>query len=221
MDNSIVSLIMATDLFKDFSPMEITKLLKSKTSFSKYKKNTMIYFEGEKCISLDILLKGEIIIQRIDEKGNVLTIVDFHSGDIIGGNLLFSNHPYYPMSIIAKTDVEILHLQKILILELCQESKIFLTKYLSSISDKTTMLTNKIKEVSLKSIRNSIIDYLKYQHNIQNSYKINLGISKKELAERLGIQRTSLSRELNKMRKDGLVEFDAHSITIINNRIIK
>jgi Mn-dependent DtxR family transcriptional regulator len=39
-------------------------------------------------------------------------------------------------------------------------------------------------------------------------------MSKKEMAERFGIQRPSLSRELNKMRKDGLLEYDAKTITI-------
>jgi len=46
-------------------------------------------------------------------------------------------------------------------------------------------------------------------------------MTKKELAERLGIQRTSLSRELNKMKKDGLIDYDAHSITICDFDIIR
>ena len=43
---------------------------------------------------------------------------------------------------------------------------------------------------------------------------INLKTTKKSLAQRFGIERSSLSRELNKMRSDGLVEFDARTITI-------
>ena len=46
-------------------------------------------------------------------------------------------------------------------------------------------------------------------------------MTKKELAERLGIQRTSLSRELNKMKKDGLVDYNTHSITICDFDIIR
>ena len=41
-------------------------------------------------------------------------------------------------------------------------------------------------------------------------------VTKKDLAEKFGVQRSSLSRELNKMRKEGLIEYDAYSITIIN-----
>ena len=36
------------------------------------------------------------------------------------------------------------------------------------------------------------------------------------LAERIGVQRTSLSRELAKMREDGLIEFNSVSVTLLN-----
>jgi len=38
---------------------------------------------------------------RSAEKGNVLTVAEFKIGDNLGGNLLFSKYPYYPMSVIA------------------------------------------------------------------------------------------------------------------------
>jgi Mn-dependent DtxR family transcriptional regulator len=56
---------------------------------------------------------------------------------------------------------------------------------------------------------------------LKKSKEIKLDITKKELAERLGIQRTSLSHELSKMKKDGLVDYDAHSITICDFNIIR
>ena len=40
-------------------------------------------------------------------------------------------------------------------------------------------------------------------------------MTKKALAERIGVQRTSLSRELAKMRADGLIKYDAESIEIM------
>jgi Mn-dependent DtxR family transcriptional regulator len=41
-------------------------------------------------------------------------------------------------------------------------------------------------------------------------------MTKKELAEKIGVQRPSLSRELNKMRKDGLLTYDSKQITIMD-----
>ncbi len=219
---SYIPLIKLNRLFKNIPQEQFPELfIYGSYSIDTYKKNSIIHFESEMCLSLDIILRGEVIIQRIDENGNVLTITDFQSGDNIGGNLLFSNNPFYPMTIIAKSDTKILHVNKNLVLKLCQLDMDFLYEFLTCISDKTTILTNKIKAISAKSIKNSIIDFLKYEYYLQNNNQIKLSMTKKELAERLGIQRTSLSRELNKMRKDQLIEFDTHSITITNLDLIR
>ena len=83
------------------------------------------------------------------------------------------------------------------------------------ISNNASILGNTIKSYVNRTIRDCITSYLLNESNIQNSKKVVLNISKKELAEKFGIQRTSLSRELNKMKKDGLIDYDSKSITIL------
>lgn len=220
--NRFLNILKINKLFKDIPSDTIVKYYnENKLKLSEYKKNSVIHFESEICTYVDIIIEGEVIVQRIDEKGNVLTITEFAGGENLGENLMFSNQPAYPMSVIAKKHTILLQVSKEVILELCQENKNFLLEFLKCISGKTNILTNKIQSISLKSIRESIIDFLNYEYRIQNSSKIKLEMSKKDLAERLGIQRTSLSRELNKMKKDGLVDFDIHSITIIDFKILK
>jgi CRP-like cAMP-binding protein len=215
-------ILRLTGIFNSFSNQELIRLFRTADyTILQYKKGGIIHFESEKCASWDIILKGEVVIQKIDEKGNVLTITEFSVGNTIGGNLLFSRHPYYPMSVLAKSDAQILHINKKMVLTLCQRNQDFLLQFLTSISDKTAILTNKLKSISIKSIRESLIEFLNYEHYSQKSMKIKLQLTKKELAERLGVQRTSLSRELNKMKKEGLVDYDARSITILDPKIIR
>lgn len=217
-----LDILKLTGLFDEFSAKELLNLFKTHNYIiSKYNKGSIIHFESEKCNYWDIILKGQVFVQKIDEKGNVLTVAEFKIGDNIGGNLLFSKYPYYPMSVIAKSDAEILHIDKDFVLQLCQTSQDFLIQFLTCISDKTAILTSKIKSISMKSIKESIIEFLNYEYYSQKSKEIKLNMTKKELAERLGIQRTSLSRELNKMKKDGLIDYDAHSITICDFDIIR
>ncbi len=212
-----IPLLQKINLFKDLSFKEIDHLFtKDLYEIKNYKKNAIIYFQNEKCIRFDIILKGTILVQEIDLKGNALTISDFTVGDVIGGNLLFSHKNFYPMTVLAKTDATILHIKKELVLKFCQNNIIFLVNFLESISDKTLILTDKIKALSMKTIRQCIIDFLIYESYSQNSSVVKLEFTKKELAEKFGIQRPSLSRELNKMRRDGLIDYDAHSITIID-----
>ncbi|HAR84798.1 MAG TPA: Crp/Fnr family transcriptional regulator, partial [Clostridium sp.] len=206
-----------TELFKDISLSTINHLfVQDSFNIKTYKKNSVIYFQNEKCVTFDIVLKGIVSVQSTDEKGNYISISDFTIGSELGGNLLFSHKNFYPMMVLAKTEVTLIHLKKDLVLSLCQSNTTFLSKFLHSISDKTLILTDKIKTLSLKSIRQCIIDFLMYESYVQKSNIIKLEVTKKALAEKFGVQRSSLSRELNKMRKDGLIEYDAYSITIVN-----
>lgn len=203
------------NLFKGFTKEELIQVFNTcKYSIRNYEKDQVIHLQKENCCNIDIIIKGQVSVQKIDENGNVLTIKVFSDGDIIGENLIFSSRSYYPMTITSMSKVTVLHIQKESILELCEKNTDFMLNLITAISDKTIILTDKINSITLKSIRQCIIDFLENEYYIQKSSVIKLNLSKKDLAERLGIQRTSLSRELNKMRKNGLLEFDAQTITL-------
>lgn len=166
-------------------------------------------------------MEGRVSVQKIDEDGGILTINVFSGGDILGANLLFSNKNFYPMTVISESQAVLLHISKELILKLGQTNAHFMTGLLTVISDRTLLLTDKIDAISLKTIRQRIIDFIRYEYSIQKSNILQMNISKKDLAERLGVQRTSLSRELNKMKNDGLLEYNARTITLKRINIIK
>lgn len=210
-----LKILKKTELFKCFTLEELDDIFDGQYyKIKDYEKNSIIYLQNEKCESLDIILKGVITIQKIDKDGKILTINDFISGEILGENLLFSASSNYPMTVTSKTDCTLLHVKKELVLKLCQLNIEFLTNFLMSLSGKTLILSNKIKSLTMKTIRQLIIDFLLIESFSQKSSKVKLNMSKKDLAEKLGVQRSSLSRELNKMRSDGLVEFDANYIYI-------
>lgn len=210
-----IDAILSTDLFNGFSKDGLIHLFKSSSyRLTKYEKGQIIHIQNELCESMDMILEGKLSVQKIDEGGNVLKVAVFSGGDILGANLLFSNSNSYPMTIVSESKTVILHIYKELILELSQKNINFMASLLTVISNKTLVLTDKIDAISLKTIRQRINDFLKYEYHVQKSNVIKLNISKKDLAERLGIQRTSLSRELNKMRKDGLIDYDSRTITV-------
>ncbi len=213
--DNYIEIILSLDLFADFSQEQFIQLFTPmKYKINNYNKGQIIHMQNEVCLSMDIILDGQLSIQKIDSEGNVLKITALSEGDILGANLLFSNRNSYPMTVVAEAKSAILHIYKDLVLELSQTNIGFMSCLLTEIADKTLVLADKIDTISLKTIRQRIIDFLKYQYHIQNSHIIKLNLSKKDLAERLGIQRSSLSRELNKMRREGLVEYDARTITI-------
>ena len=96
----LINLIKSTTLFKYLTLDQIEESLKNgKFKVVTYKQNSVIHFDGELCNKLEIILSGKVVVDRIDESGNLFTIVEFCKDDILGGNLLFSTSPFYPMTV--------------------------------------------------------------------------------------------------------------------------
>lgn len=220
--NKYKNIISHTYLFNDFSPNEITLIFDTKYyNVGSYEKGSIIYLQNEICNTIDILLEGEVVIQKIDENGDILTITTLHSENILGGNIAFSKNNVYPMTVVAKSNCKILKIKKELLLNLCQDNRAFLTKFLGTISDNALILTDKIKFMSMKSIRDKITEFLAFEYYKQNNTNIKLDITKKELAEKFGVQRPSLFRELKKMKEEGLIDYDSRQIKILDENIYR
>ena len=179
---------------------------------SKFDKDQIIYLQGEQCDSMDIILKGSIEINNIGQEGNMRILSRLSEKEIIAANLLFSTNSRYPFSIKAVKDTEILKVSKDFLLELAINNSHFTESLLQIVSDKALTLANWITQISMKPLREKIIDYIEFEMRKQKSEMIILPETKKEIAEKLGGQRTSLSRELYKMKQDGILTYDRISI---------
>ncbi len=174
----------------------------------RYRKGQIIHLQHEACTALEVMLAGSTSVQRINEDGHVLRIAAFAPGDILGANLLFASRNLYPYTVIAEADCAVLRFQRGLMLRLAQSGQPFLAQLLTVISDRTQMMADIIDTISHKSIRQRLRDVFILEYRTQGTNPIRLPISKKDLAERLGIQRTSLSRAMDSMRRDGLIAFE-------------
>lgn len=187
----------------------------------KYPKQAIIHLDGDACHAIDVILTGTVSIERIDEEGNLLKVAEFYPDDILGGNLIFSKNPFYPMTVTTKTDVMLISISKSVVFDLCSVSTEFLAAFLAYMSDHALLLGDKIKHSIQRTIRESLIAYLKNEVLLQNNRTIQLSCTKKDLADRIGVQRTSLSRELQKMKKEGLVDYDQKTIIILDPLLLK
>lgn len=186
-----------------------------------YGKGEILHIEGETCSQIEIILQGEIVIERIGIGGDLMRVNLFGKGDVIGSNLIFSSTDCYPMTITAKKPTEVIIIQKDTLFELCNCYPAFLIQFIRVISDLSVLIGTKMKNRISRTIRQSIITYLNKQYQLQSSTTIQLTLTKKALAEMFGVSRTSLSRELQKMAAEGLIEFDAKVIHILDSSFLE
>lgn len=185
----------------------------------KYHKNQIIHQYGEACNYLSIVESGEAIIQHINEEGQLLTLLTIRAGMTIGGNRIFSSAPTYPMTITARTDITLVLVSQKVILKLCEDPE-FLVRFLKDLSDKSMMLVDHIKKSKFMTIEKIISQYLS-TYILKGVYEIILPFSKKEWAEMIGVERTSLSRALQKMVQKNWISVNRNHITIIQpNQIL-
>jgi CRP-like cAMP-binding protein len=71
-----------------------------------------------------------------------------------------------------------------------------------------------VTKLSAESLRKSLLAYLQNLSRIQGSTTVVLPTSKKELAERLGFARTSLSRELASLVQEGILSYSGRRVEL-------
>lgn len=181
----------------------------------RFAKGQLIHGEGEPCQHLEVVIMGQVAVERIGEDGSLMTIAAFGAGDCVGGNLLFSSHPVYHLAVTAVAPTTVLAIGKDTLFSLFQQSSAFLASYLGYVADNASLLEDKLKRYANLPARQRVLNYLHLQRQCQGSPRIALPTTKKALAAQLGIQRTSLSRVLQQMEQQGLIRFDRHSITLL------
>ena len=217
----VINQIQTLPLMSVFTREEIATFLESgEFRIVAYKRNAVVHLEGEPCTKLEILMSGEVVVDRIDEDGNILSISRFREEDVLGGPLLFASASDYILTVSAVQHTTLLEITKKCIFKMCFSNRSFLAMYLQMISNHASLLGNKLKNHVERSLREKIISYLQVQARRQGGGKIELMESKKALAERFGVQRTSLSRELKKMKDDGLIDYETKWIRILKKELV-
>ena len=202
-------------LYKDMEREDLSNFLNmSNYTIKKYPKGNVVVIEGSKCEELGILLEGLLEVQTLYPSGKLLTFVQLKPVETFGEAILFSKMNKFPATIEAIKDSKIMFIKKENLINCLTNCHKFMENFLELLSNKLLILNKKVKMLSLESIRKKIGSFLMEEYNKQGSNIIKVSLSRKEMAEHMGIQRPSLSRELIKMRDAGIIDFNREVIII-------
>lgn len=216
-NEEIIEVLGLSPLFNSLSKEELSSIITNPlVRIKKYSKEEIIFFHNDECNDLSILISGIIEIQQNDSNGNTLVVATLNKSNIFGENLLFGDKNVYPMDVVSKENSIVIHINKKEVTKLLQANRTFLLGFLKLLSNKAIILSNKLRQVSSKSLRHMICDFLIKESKKQNSNIIKLTITKQSLADSFGVQRPSLSRELSNMKADNLIDYDRKTIKILD-----
>lgn len=215
-----LDIIIKTHLFDNIDKKGIPNILNNfKSQKKSYDKGNIIIDTGDKVESIYIILNGKIEISKEydDTRKNIVNILE--SGEIFAEAMALSTNKISQITAISLTKSEILkiNIKDIFNNNLEKNNKnIFIENLLKIISDKNKFLSIKNDILSQKSLRNKIVLYLKYMSNMQKSKKITVPYSRDKLAEFISADRSALSRELNRLAKEKMIELNGSKINIID-----
>ena len=170
--------------------------------------------------TVDVVLSGDLVAYSLSDNGSAVMLFEFKENGIIGANLVFGDDDTYPLSIYAVNACTLLHMTKRAVVELLRGHD-FVLHFVKSLSTNAQGMNQKIAMLTQKKLRENLLEYLRKQAVYQDSQAIRLPISKKELADYLGVQRPSLFRELKKMKDEGLIDVSNRTIHILKDFTIK
>lgn len=84
------------------------------------------------------------------------------------------------------------------------------------IAEKNLELIEKLEVTSRTSIREKLLTYLTRQAERAGSLTFTVPLGRTELAEYLCADRSAMTRELSRMREEGLVDFNKRTFTLLN-----
>lgn len=202
-------------LFKDMKDEDLSNFLNmSNYTIKKYSKGSMVVIEGSNCEELGILLEGLLEVQTLYPSGKLLTLTQLKPVEIFGEATPFSKVNKFPATIGTIKDSKIMFMKKEDLVNCLINYHKFMENFLELLSNKLLILNKKIKMLSLENIRQKIGNFLMAEYKKLGSNIIKVSLSRKEMAEHMGIQRPSLSRELIKMRDAGIIDFNREVIII-------
>src|SRR5699024_2115581 len=122
----------------------------------------------------------------------------------------------YPANVISSNQSKVMYISKAEVIKLMTLNNQVLDNFLSVLSNRILMLNNRITNLSLDTIRKKISNIILTEYEIQKKNIITLPFSRKKMSEMLNIARPSLSRELAKMKVDGIIDYEKDKIQILD-----
>ena len=201
--------MLQIDLFEKIENNEVLELLKCigiKTRA--FKKNAYILKAGSKIDFLGVMLDGNAVISKRDIN-NTSVIEKLKVNDIFGHNIVCCGETRCPYDIIAETSCEVLFLpfEKVITpcVNLCNYHLQLIKNIMKMISKRNSLLNDKIDIIGKKTTRDKIFALLNSYKTAEGAFTI--PYSRNEMAKFLCVDRSAMSRELCKMRDEGILKF--------------
>lgn len=185
----------------------------------KYKKGEYILHYGSTDANLGIILEGKILIETSDQNGIRSIVSVFHTGQAFAETYAYFHGVPMSVDVVADSDCRLMFLDISMIRtsQLKTDSwYLKLMKNMLTISNRKNLtLMERNIHISSKSVRERIMSYLDTRKLQTGRDEFNIPFDRQQLADYLNVERTALSRELSRMKKDHLIDYRKNHFKVL------
>ena len=173
-------------------------------------KGDPVFLEGEPARFVGVVLSGGVQIVRDDYYGNRSVLTVAAPGGLFAEAFVCAGLETLPVSAFAVQNSTVLLLDCRRVMTGCGHDCLFHSRLvynlLQGIAQKNLALTEKIRFMSRKTTREKLMEFLLDQAKRHGSAEFTIPYDRQALADYLGVERSAMSAEIGKLRKDGLIE---------------
>jgi CRP-like cAMP-binding protein len=128
---------------------------------------------------------------------------------------MFGNKNRFPVNVIVITDAEILVMDKPVFLKLLMSNDKILINFLNMISNRSQFLSEKIKFLNFKTIKDKLAHYI-LQKAGKEGTDVTMDMTQNDLADFFGVARPSVARALGELEEEGYLQAERKNIRILD-----
>ena len=164
-----------------------------------------------------LLLDGQLNVCTDDISGNRMIMVTVRPGATFGESLAYLRVPEPPVYAVALEDSSVLWLsaEKLREPDAAGPIRELQMRFTAVLAERTLSMNTRIQILSKLTMREKILAFLSSSLTDRTESGLVVSLRREDMASYLGTNRSALSRELSRMKKDGILEYSGNLFHIL------
>lgn len=188
-----------------------------------YRRNDEILSAQSPARFIGIILEGCVQVTFTDVFGNQTIFSNMEPPELFAEAFCFAGTEQLPVTVLSASESIILFLDGQKLLSDCSHRCVFhrhLTENMVRVmARKNIMLNQKLRFLSRRSTREKLLAYLSYFSWQSGSLSFSIPFNRQELADYLCVDRSAMSAELSRMKKEGLLSFNKNHFQLFSDSL--
>ena len=188
--------------------LSLTACLGGKTITAE--KGQPIFREGDPARWVGVVLSGQVQVVSEDYYGSRHILAHIGPGGLFGEAFACAEVDALPVSVTAVSPARVLLLDCSRIIHTCSSACSFHSRMLFNLlkvmATKNLVFHQKLQVLSQRTTREKLMTYLMAQAKARGSSTFSVPFDRQALADYLGVDRSGLSSEIGKLKKEGVLE---------------